>query len=85
MLQPDFGSGMVIVATGFVMLFICGVPIRYFMYFILTGVAGIVALIISAPYRLELQLILIHGVIQEDQDFKLFNHFMLSLQGDYSE
>ena len=28
MLQPDFGSGMVIVATGFVMLFICGVPHR---------------------------------------------------------
>ena len=53
MLQPDFGSGMVIVATGFVMLFICGVPIRYFVYFILTGIAGIVVLIISAPYRLE--------------------------------
>ncbi len=53
MLQPDFGSGMVLVGTGFVMLFVCGVPIRYFMYFILTGVAGIVALIISAPYRLE--------------------------------
>jgi len=34
------------------MLFVCGVPIRYFMYFILTGVAGIVALVISAPYRL---------------------------------
>lgn len=53
MLQPDFGSGMVIVATGFVMLFICGVPIRYFVYFILTGIAGIVVLIISAPYRLQ--------------------------------
>ena len=53
MLQPDFGSGMVLVATGFVMLFTCGVPIRYFMYFILTGIVGIVGLIISAPYRLE--------------------------------
>lgn len=35
------------------MLFICGVPIRYFVYFILTGIAGIVVLIISAPYRLQ--------------------------------
>ncbi|MGL4335664.1 MAG: stage V sporulation protein E [Turicibacter sp.] len=53
MLQPDFGSGMVIVTTGIVMLFMCGVPIRYFVYFFLTGLGGIIVLIISAPYRLE--------------------------------
>ncbi|HAX72893.1 MAG TPA: stage V sporulation protein E [Firmicutes bacterium] len=52
MLQPDFGSGMVIVCTGIVMLFVCGVPIRYFVYFMLTGLGGIVVLILSAPYRL---------------------------------
>ena len=52
MLQPDFGSGMVIVLTGIIMLFVCGVPIRYFMYFAGAGALGIVALVISAPYRL---------------------------------
>ena len=53
MLQPDFGSGMVIVCTGLIMLFSCGVPIRYFMYFALAGLSGIIGLILSAPYRLE--------------------------------
>ena len=53
MLQPDFGSGMVLVMTGIIMMFVSGVPISYFMYFVMAGVAGITGLIISAPYRLE--------------------------------
>lgn len=53
MLQPDFGSGMVLVATSIIMLFVCGTPIKYFGYFALAGVSGIVALVVSAPYRLE--------------------------------
>ena len=52
MLQPDFGSGMVLVGTGVVMLFICGIPIKYFLYFLLAGIGGIAVLVISAPYRL---------------------------------
>ena len=52
MLQPDFGSGMVLVATSIIMMFVGGVPIKYFGYFGLGGVVGIVSLIISAPYRL---------------------------------
>ena len=52
MLQPDFGSGMVITAAGILMLFLCGVPIKYFLYFMGAGIVGITALIISAPYRL---------------------------------
>ena len=52
MLQPDFGSGMVIVAGGILMLFLCGVPFKYFMYFAGAGLLGIGGLIISAPYRL---------------------------------
>lgn len=53
MLQPDFGSGMVIVATGLIMLFVCGVPIKYFVSFALAGLLGITGLILSAPYRVE--------------------------------
>ncbi|MCL1949289.1 MAG: stage V sporulation protein E [Turicibacter sp.] len=52
MLQPDFGSGMVLVATSIIMLFVCGIPIKFFGYFALAGVAGIGGLVISAPYRL---------------------------------
>ena len=52
MLQPDFGTGMVITATGILMLFLCGVPFKYFMYFVGVGLVGITGLIISAPYRL---------------------------------
>ena len=52
MLQPDFGSGMVITAAGILMLFLCGVPVKYFLYFVGAGIFGIAALIASAPYRL---------------------------------
>ena len=53
MLQPDFGSGMIIVATGILMLFLCGVATKYFVYLLGAGLFGIAALIASAPYRLE--------------------------------
>jgi len=52
MLQPDFGSGMVITAGAILMFFLCGVPLKYFIYFMLAGLAGIAGLIVSAPYRL---------------------------------
>ena len=53
MLQPDFGTGLVIVLSSIIMLFIVGVPLKYFMGLILIGVVGLAGLIISAPYRLE--------------------------------
>lgn len=53
MLQPDFGTGMVLVINAFAMFFIAGVPISFFVKLGVLGVLGIVGLIISAPYRLE--------------------------------
>lgn len=53
MLQPDFGTGIVIVLTSVILLFISGARIKYFVFLALLGVIGIVGLIISAPYRLE--------------------------------
>lgn len=53
LLQPDFGSGMVMVCSIIVILFCSGVPFRYFSYLLILGVSGLVALIASAPYRLE--------------------------------
>lgn len=53
MLQPDFGTGMIIIATAILILFVSGVNLSYFLYLGLAGTAGIVLLIISAPYRLQ--------------------------------
>ncbi|QVK17060.1 putative lipid II flippase FtsW [Mycoplasmatota bacterium] len=53
MLQPDFGTGMVIIATVVIMLFVSGVNLSYFLYLILAGLGGVTLLIISAPYRLK--------------------------------
>jgi len=53
MLQPDFGTGLVIVLSSLILIFISGVPIKYFLVILGIGLAGLGFLIISAPYRLE--------------------------------
>lgn len=53
MLQPDLGTGVVLVATCVLMVFAAGVPVKYFIYLGLFGVVGFVLLIISAPYRIS--------------------------------
>ncbi|TFE03573.1 putative lipid II flippase FtsW [Jeotgalibacillus sp. R-1-5s-1] len=53
MLQPDLGSGTVILGTGFALLFLAGVSYRFFLLLFAAGAAGFAALIISAPYRLQ--------------------------------
>lgn len=53
MLQPDLGTGAVMVATCMVVIFIAGAAISHYIALALMGVAGFVALILSAPYRLE--------------------------------
>ncbi|HWL12194.1 MAG TPA: putative peptidoglycan glycosyltransferase FtsW [Ureibacillus sp.] len=53
MLQPDFGSVFILVVAAFVLLFIAKYPIKLYVGFILLGVAGLVGLIASAPYRLK--------------------------------
>lgn len=52
MLEPDFGTAMVIVLTLIVMIFISGVKVSFFVKLGLVGLAGIVLLIIVAPYRM---------------------------------
>ncbi len=53
MLQPDLGTGTVMVGTCVVMIFIAGARISHFVGLGLLGVAGFVGLIISAPYRMK--------------------------------
>lgn len=53
MLQPDFGTGLVIIISSFIIMFIAGVPLKYFLGLIVLGIMGFSFLILSAPYRLE--------------------------------
>ena len=52
MLEPDFGTAMVIVLTLICMIFISGVKISFFIKAGCAGLIGIVGLIITAPYRM---------------------------------
>lgn len=53
MLQPDFGTGLVILLASMILLFIDGFNIKYFIILSLIGLLGFGYLILSAPYRLE--------------------------------
>lgn len=53
MLQPDFGTGIVILISSLCLMFISGTKIKYFSYIGIVGIIGLTCLIITAPYRLE--------------------------------
>lgn len=53
MLQPDFGTGVIVVMTIIVLLFISGVNINFFIKIGIIGLLGVIGLIIIAPYRLK--------------------------------
>lgn len=53
MLQPDLGTGVVLVLTCMLLIFIAGARLVYFFYAGLLGLAGFALLIISAPYRMK--------------------------------
>lgn len=53
MLQPDLGTGVVLVTTCMVMMYVAGARISHFMTLAMIGVIGFVGLILSAPYRLQ--------------------------------
>ncbi|WP_216830872.1 stage V sporulation protein E [Alkalihalobacterium elongatum] len=53
MMQPDLGTGAVMVGTCVIMIFVSGARIAHFVGLALIGVAGFVALIASAPYRIK--------------------------------
>ncbi|QED47450.1 stage V sporulation protein E [Cytobacillus dafuensis] len=53
MLQPDLGTGTVMVGTSIVMIFIAGARISHFIILGLIGLLGFVGLILSAPYRIK--------------------------------
>lgn len=52
LLQPDFGSGIVMVCSIVVMVLAADSPLSYFIRVGILGIAGLLGLILSAPYRL---------------------------------
>lgn len=53
MLQPDFGTGVILVMSVIGLLFVAGVDLKFFLGLGAIGVVGIVGLILVAPYRLQ--------------------------------
>jgi len=53
MLQPDFGTTVVLLATALGMLFLGGVPLWQFSVLFLMAGATLVGLVVAAPYRLQ--------------------------------
>ncbi len=53
MLEPDFGTGTVLVLTNVLLIFISGTNISFFVKLGAIGLTGVAGLIAVAPYRLE--------------------------------
>ena len=53
MLQPDLGTGMIIVVSIISLLFIAGVNMKFFNGGGVLGVIGVIILILIAPYRMD--------------------------------
>jgi|DewCreStandDraft_1066081.scaffolds.fasta_scaffold00453_5 cell division protein FtsW len=53
MLQPDLGSTIVLVLTAWTLLFLAGAPVWHILLVGGAGLAAILALSLSAPYRLQ--------------------------------
>ena len=51
--EPDFGAAIVLLATALTMLFVSGARIRDFIVFFTVAVLAVVALTITAPYRMK--------------------------------
>lgn len=52
MLEPDFGTGMVITLTLVCLIFVSGSKISFFFKLGIIGLVGIIGLILVAPYRM---------------------------------
>lgn len=51
LLEPDFGSSVVLCITAGAMMFMAGVPIIRFVFLALLGLAGLIVMAVASPYR----------------------------------
>lgn len=52
MLQPDLGSGTVLLSTGIVLIYVAGAKWKHLLYLLVVGAIGFIGLILAAPYRI---------------------------------
>ncbi len=53
MAEPDFGATVIVAGSAFGMLFLAGVRLIYFIAILGVSLLGMVALVLSAPYRVQ--------------------------------
>ncbi|MGM9970189.1 MAG: FtsW/RodA/SpoVE family cell cycle protein, partial [Anaeroplasma sp.] len=53
LLQPDFGTGVILIAGVVLMLFVGGIQIKNIIFGIIVSIIGVSIMILIAPYRLE--------------------------------
>lgn len=53
LLEPDFGSAVVLGATAFAMMFIAGVKLRHFCLLAAVAVGALVLVAVMSPYRMQ--------------------------------
>ena len=53
MLEPDLGTGFILIVSIIAILFVSGVNMKYFYLMGILGVIGIIGLILIAPYRID--------------------------------
>ncbi len=51
LLEPDFGSSVVLCLTGGAMMFMAGVPIIRFLFLAVASIAGLAFMAVASPYR----------------------------------
>ena len=51
--EPDFGATVIVVGTVFGMLFLAGARLGHFLLVFALALAGLAALVVAAPYRLQ--------------------------------
>jgi cell division protein FtsW len=53
MLQPDLGTGTILIGTGLMLIYIAGARQQHLISCLMLGVAGFVGLVLAAPYRVQ--------------------------------
>ena len=53
MLEPDFGTGFILILTIIALILVSGIKKRYIIMAFFSGILGFIGLIISEPYRLK--------------------------------
>ncbi len=83
LLEPDFGSTAVLMGVGLAMIFIAGVSAWRFSIMIIVTMAGMIGLVLAAPYRVaRLKTFLDPWEYQFGEGFQLINSLMAIGRGE---